>query len=152
MTPAQLSALKADIQANYAADLANGRYNFIAEAYNVLATPDFYVWRTSMSSAELKNNIVWTELVAATQGKRDVCTILLNEGSVNPSDDNVRAAFVEIFGAGGTSTSQLAAAAKRKANKVEKMFAVGTGTEGDPAKLVFEGTVSGADVIFAMGT
>jgi len=68
---------------------------------------------------------------------------------VNPSDLNIRAAFSEIFGA-GTSTTQLAAAAKRLVTKGEKLFATGTGSEVSPGLLTFEGNISPQDVYEAM--
>ena len=148
MTPAQLTALKADIQANHAAAWAAGQVNVIAEAYNAVASPDFYVWRTSISPAEVKQNTVWTELIALSQGARDTYRFLM-EGSINAADANVRAAFAAIFSAGDT-LDNLTALAMRKVNVVERMFATGTGSVGDPGLLVFEGSISGSTVYEAM--
>jgi len=153
MTPAQLSALKADIQASFAAEYAAGQYNIIAEAYNALAAPDFYVWKTSLAAKEMhESGYVWSELDALTQAKYNQLSLMLSQGVVNPSKANVRQGFLDIFAGAGFATTRtaLVALAKRKATVAEKLFATGTGSEGSPAELSFEGSVSSQTIMEAM--
>lgn len=78
LTQAQLLVLKNDILADptLAAWAATGRMaQEIADAYNLDASPVWYVWRTAVTSDELYNAIFETngglQLDALTASKRD---------------------------------------------------------------------------------
>ena len=148
----QLATLKAAIQGEsaVAADLAAGAHGAIAAFYNGDST--HIVWRTRLSSAEVYDQVVWTELIGRSVGERDTMQILLQTGSVNPSKTNIRAAFSDIFsGAGGATTrSQLIAAAKRAATRGEALYASGAGTDPSPSVLVVEGQITATNVSDAL--
>ena len=152
MDAAQLATFKADIEANadgtVVAALAAGDSGAIAAWYNLDASPDWTVWRSSLTSAELQKETVWTELIGRSQGERDTYRILLANASVDPSDANIRQAFTDIFsGVGGAATrTALLVAAKRLATNAEKLFSTGTGSNAVPAILGYEGSVSYQDV------
>lgn len=152
MLQSQLTALKADIQANFSAQWAAGQVNLIAESYNANAVPDFIVWKTSLDAPAYRAAITWTEVDALTVSKARIFEWLTGNLSlpINPSDSNVRQGIADCFGAGTTTRSALLAASKRKASRVEKLFATGTGSDATPGTLVFEGRISGSDVIEAM--
>jgi hypothetical protein len=152
MTPTQLTALKADILANHSAQWVAGQVGIIAESYNVQATPDFTVWKTSLSAAEMHKAYVWTEMDTLAQSKYNQLTLMLSQGSVNPSVANVRQGFNDIFTGGalvGTRTA-LIALAKRLVTVGEKLFATGTGSDAVPGELTFEGRVTPQDIYEAM--
>lgn len=174
MTPAQNAAIKADITAN--GDLnsqpANGDGCFeIARLYNLPATPDFYVWRTNVPTAEVFDQVQWAKLTPtdapdgtlawqcrslACQGKQfNLQTILTGREKIDASKPNIRAGFQDALtnvpsSAGGATQpagwNQLQQALSRKATRLEKLLATGTGSQGSPATMGFEGTVNYTDI------
>jgi hypothetical protein len=151
----QLQAIKADISANPDLDSypagSDGSFA-IAYAYNLPATPDFIVWKTLLHEQDIAGQVSaestswsWSAFITRSQGERDGWGRMFNGTySVNPSLPNVRAAFVDIFsGAPGASQrTHLAAMSKRKASRIEKLLASGTGSLAVPATMGFEGNVT----------
>jgi hypothetical protein len=167
LTTAQLQALKADILADVAlAPLFDGNSDksfSIAAAYNANASPDFWVWRTSVSKAEYHNatsvdgttfNWTGTGYITRAQGERDAWNAIFNgTGYANPSLPQVRQAVADIF-SGNTAPApanrtHLLATSRRKANRAEKLFATGTGSAASPATMGYEGSISYNDVLQA---
>jgi hypothetical protein len=160
MTPAQLQTLKADILAN--ADLntnpntSDGNFE-IARLYNLTATPDFWVWKSSLAERECVEqasqdgtSFSWTQYIARTEPERDAWKRLFASGTVNPSLTNVRQGIADIFsGAQAAPTAQrahLLATARRKATRAEKLFSTGTGSTASPAVTSLEFGVTAAEV------
>lgn len=162
LTPNQLSSLKADILADpvLAAQFESpdGRFA-IAVAYNVVAGPDYWVWKTYVT----KNDVVsstsvdgttfnWTGngFITRSAGEIAAWENLFNaSGSINPSLANVRQAFADIFsGAGNAAANRthLLAIGRRKATRAEKLFASGSGSTGSPSTMGFEGVLTNADI------
>lgn len=158
MTPAQLSAFKTAIFAETDPSIVAARQAFetgtIAAFYNASASPSFTVWKTSVPLADVVANVDGTELVGLTAIKLAAYQCLLLAGSVNPSKANVQAAFNQVFSSAGGATTRplLLALWKRFANRVEKVFATGTGSDASPATLTFEGAVSNDDVAAALNS
>ncbi len=147
LTSAQLLLVKNDIAANQ--DLSSKANNAdgndaIASAYNLLASPDFWVFRTAVKVDEIGDAIDATELVGLTTGKLTQLQTLLLFGSIDASKLNRRTAFDQIFSASsGTLTRPaLAVIWRRKATRLEKVLATGTGSTGSPATMGLEGSVS----------
>ncbi len=69
MTSAQLAALKTDILADPTLSqldhTSEAGYEQIAAAYNVLATPDYFVYRSNVPIDEIFNAITWKSLTPA---------------------------------------------------------------------------------------
>lgn len=163
MTAAQLATLKSVILANQtwaALPLTSGAALQIATDLNAVASPDFWVWRSSVSKGELTNSTSvdgttfnWTGagFITRAQGERDAWRELFDQsGNVNASLSQVRQAFSDIF-SGATAPApanrtHLSTVARRKATLAEKSFATGTGSTASPALMGFEGTVTSADV------
>lgn len=162
MTPNQLATLKADILADPAlAPLAgspDGRFA-IAAAYNVTATPDFWVWKTYITKSEVvsatsgdNTTFTWVGngFITRSAGEIAAWENLWNaSGSINAALPQVRQAFSDIFSGTGNAASNrahLAAIARRKATRGEKLLAGGSGSTGSPATMGFEGAVTAADV------
>jgi hypothetical protein len=167
VTNIQLTTLKADILAaqdlSLLAGTPDGRYE-IARLYTLPATPDFWVWRSSVSKEEFTGStgpdgttFNWTGagFITRSQGERDAWRELFSvTGHVNPSLANVRQAVADIF-SGNTAPApanrtHLLAVSRRKALRMEKLFAAGAGTTAAPATAGYEGTVSFADVDAAL--
>ena len=143
LTPAQLATLKTWLTAN-----ASGLQDeAAANLLNALASPAFWVWRTSVTKSELVNStsvdgttFAWTGtgFITRSVGERDAWRELFNGvQSINPSLPNVRQAFTDIF-SGATAPApanrtHLATVSRRRATVAEQLFATGTGSTASPA-------------------
>lgn len=157
VTIAQMQAMKADI-------LADGTLNaqpntpegnaVVAALYNATATPDFWVWKSGVSKTDLTNSIgpdgttfAWTGNGFITRSVGELTAwqeIFDAQGMTNPSLANVRQAFADIFsGAGNAAANRthLLAVARRRATRLEKLLATGTGSTGSPATMGYEGRI-----------
>jgi hypothetical protein len=144
LTASQLQSLKADLDANFPATPDEEA----AAAYNQPAAPEFWVWKTRVTRAELVSDpsvdgttFAWTGtgFITRNQGERDAFNALLAPGFVNPSLANVRQAFQDIF-SGGTAPApanrtHLATVSRMKASRAQKLFATGTGSTASPATM-----------------
>ena len=162
LTTTQLVALKADILADPAfTSIPNNEDGAvtIANAYNLPAALDFWVWRTRVSQEEIvgvttPDNTVWswTIYIGRSQGERDGWReMFADTGAINFSRLNVRQGLQDIFsGAGGLAQrTHLLATGRRKSTRAEKLFAAGTGSTASPATLSVEGSLSYQDVLTA---
>lgn len=155
MTQAQLTALKNDIAAdpvlsakpqNSDGDLA------IAQAYNLLASPDYWVWASTVVLADIIKDpgFDWTRVDNLSVGKARIWEWLFQLGSINAGVANVRTAIDTVWVGTQADLSVRAvvyAACRRKATRAEKLFkTAGTGTTADPALMGFEGVITGQDV------
>lgn len=153
LTTAQLQTLKTFINTNptwAAYPVTQGYAAIIADALNVKASPSFTVWRTSVPLDEvMRNGMDWTRVDNLSVGKARIWDWLSRLGTLNPSQPNVRAGIDATWV--GTAADLAVRAAvylhcKRFATIAEKLFATGTGSDADPATLVFEGSMSADDV------
>jgi hypothetical protein len=167
LTSAQLTALATDInaQGSLAAARTGKDATIIANFYNATASPDFWVWRTSVSKAEYYQStsidgtvfsMVGTGFITRSQGERDAWRDLFDaQGNANPSLPQMRQAVADIF-SGATAPApanrtHLLTVSRRKAKVGEKLFAVGTGSTAVPATMAVEGNLTAEDVQQAMG-
>lgn len=155
LTPAQKATLLADIQANPEATTlhTDGNLDGLANYYNSLASPDFIVWKSTLSRHEILTQVSSTgtqfqwaagAYITRSQGERDAFREMFNDtGTVNPAQATMQAAFADIFsGTGGAGNrAHILAMSKRKASRIEKVFATGTGTDAAPATMTIEGPV-----------
>jgi hypothetical protein len=150
----QLATVKADILANptLSAYWDNKNPAAIAAAYNVQTTPSFYVWKTSVSPEEYIEATVWTEVDALTVGKARIWEWVTKgqTAALNPSKANIRQGLADCWASNTTTRTNLLTAGKRLANNIEKLLASGTGTEGTPATMTFEGQIQWSDINAAM--
>jgi len=160
LTPEQKTALAADV-ANDPAFAAlphnsDGAYA-VAQAYQLLAVPDYIVWKSSVSQDDImQNGFDWTRVDNLSVGKSRIWEWMFNNQNrqCNPSKINVRAGIDATWV--GTAADLAVRAAvyghcKRKANRAEKLFATGTGTDASPATMAFEGSMSYNEVQEALG-
>lgn len=154
LTPAQLATLKADIAAN--PDLASQPMNSdgdfeIARLLNLDATPTFFAWRSAVPMDEImQNGFDWTRVDNLTVGKARIWDWMRGTGTINPSQANVRAGILAVFGTAGdlSMRQSIFGHCQRPATRLEKLLAVSgngtTVTEGGigPATLGYEGSIS----------
>lgn len=157
LTDPQLATLKAEILADpvLAAKPNNSDGNFdIAAAFNLNASPDFYVWRSSVTTDEIMlNGFDWTRVDNLTVGKSRIWEWMTSLDRINPAQANVRAGVLAVFSAAGDLANRVAVFthSQRRATRAEKLFATGAGTSTTdqgvgPAVMVFEGQLSYADI------
>ena len=169
-TPAQQAIVKADILAN--SDLnskpntCDGGYA-IALLYNVAAVPDYWVWRTSVSKEECVSvpstdadgvtvrNFIWTGngFITRSVGEQTAWSDLFSgSDGANASRPNTRQGFADVFtgtGNAANNRTHLLNVFRRKATRLEKLLATGTGTPAAPALMTWEGAVTFSDVCLA---
>lgn len=155
LTPAQLTALAADITADPTLSAkpnnSDGAFD-IAAAYNLPASPSFVVWRTSVTTDEIMNNgFVWTVVDGLTAGKARIWDWMTRLGTINPAKANIRQGLTDAFGSGTAMATAITPHLKRNATRAEKLFASGTGSDASPATMTFEGNLSYFDVLQARG-
>lgn len=172
LSTAQLQTLKADLAANANTVLVggvataisavprNGDTAFaVAAWYNLAASPDFWVWKSSVSKGELVQvtsvdgtNFNWSGngFITRSAGEQAAWREIFNgTGACNPSLPNVRQAFADIFSGTGNAAANrthLLAIARRKASAAEKLFTTGTGSTGSPGVMGPEGGLSVTNV------
>ena len=144
LSTAQLQALKTWVIAN-----ASGVFDqATANTLNAIASPDFWVWRTSVTKAECVQtasvdgttfNWVGNGFITRSVGEQTAWRELFNHTeSVNPSLANVRQAFADIFSGTGNAAANrthLLTIARRKATLGEKTLGNGTGSTANPATM-----------------
>ncbi len=153
MTPEQLLTLKAALIADTNITDLKTAHDTQGIADYLCGQSTFIVTKTALSRHDILTGksdegttFTWTggAYITRSQGERDAFREIFNStGSVNPSIGSIQAAFADIFsGAGGaTHRAHISAMSKRKANRLEKIFATGTGTLASPGTLVVEGEV-----------
>ena len=156
LTDSQLLTLKSAIAAEtdpeFVALRTAGSTGLMAEWFNADST--FVVWKTSVSVQAVGQALNSSEVAGLTTANTSRLQVLqqYSGGSFNPSLADTRSGFDSIFsGASGALTrAALLVLWKRKATRAEKIFATGTGTDGVPGALVFEGRIVEYDVVRAL--
>lgn len=158
LTPSQKTTLKAHILAtsdlNELPNSSDGNFE-LAVRLNQPASPDYYVWKTSLEVSEvMQNGIDWTRVDNLTVGKARIIDWMMRTGTLNPSKATVRAGFNAAFTAQADEATRLSifGHCQRLASRVEKLLvASGSGTTTDddgvgPSTMGFVGPISGDDV------
>jgi hypothetical protein len=167
MTPAQQATVKADIENTPALNAFpnNSDGNLaIAQLYNAAASPDFWVWRNAVAKHEVVGQLsrtgtsfVWAGngFITRSAGELECFNQLFNSSLIcDPSQANVRQAFADIFSGAGNAAlnrTHLDVVSRRKASRIEKLLATGSGldTTAGAGTMGFVGSVSGNDIDLA---
>lgn len=154
MTPAQTATLKAALLADpaLAQYITDYRDDLIRDYYNEPASPAYIVWRTAVTQDEIMlNGFDWARVDNLSAGKARVWVWMFDNQakSFNPSKANVRAGIDQTWV--GTAPDLAVRAAvyvhcKRACNRVERLFATGTGSDAVPGLMAFEGEITTSDV------
>lgn len=153
LTNTQLLVLKTAILAEtdptfVAFRTANDRPS-MANWYNGMST--VVVWRTSVSKADIMTSAAfdWTRVDNLSVGKARIWDQMFSVGNINPAAANIRAGIDATWV--GTAADLAVRAAvyvqcKRFASRLEKLYAVGSGTDASPSVMGFEGTVDSSHI------
>ena len=149
LTPQQFATVKAAILADpVLGPLTSGPgtdYAGIAAAMSALASPDFIVWKSSIPTASIGTTISYVALAAMTSANLTQLQVFLQLNmSSFPPTTGIRSFFSTTFsgalgGEGQLTRDAMEALYRRKATRVEKLLATGTGTTVSPATLTYEG-------------
>jgi len=157
--------LKTDItvthQTEFATAVTARNYQAIADAYNAVVTPTYWVWRTSLTPKEIYEKTSdtsatwsWTTYKGQTQQERDSWRDMMQPNLLNPSLKQTRDGWLAIFGGAGASQIQvnfLLAISRRAALRAEALFATGgDGSTATPSTMSYEGTITYKDVNHAL--
>jgi hypothetical protein len=154
MTPAQLQTLRTAIDAEtdpaFVTARTLGQTSLMAGFYN--SDSAFVVRRSRVASSEIGPVLNYVAVSSLTVANRDRATVFLtlNPESFQPTAD-VEAYWDSTFGGalggqGQATRDALVALWRRAATRGEALYATGTGTAATPGTLVFEGTISDANI------
>ena len=151
LTTEQLGTLKTYLAANHSA-LQDEE---AAAAMNAVASPDFTVWKPSVSDAEImQNGFNWTRVDNLSVGKARIWDWMFRFGTINPTNTNIRAGIDAVW-VGTQADLDVRAAVyvhcKRLATFAEKLFAAGTGSDAVPATMTASGLLTAQNVGNARG-
>lgn len=164
LTQSQLAAIKsfidADGELSVVPNTTDGA-DAIAQVLNAVRSPEYWVWRTSVTKHEYTRQVSqdgtvfsWSVYIGRSQGERDGWREMFNtRESVDPSQANVRQGFADIFsGAGGAAQrTHMTAVSRRRASVVEWILRTNTaaGTSGAPDNMGAEGPITYQEVYAA---
>ena len=152
MTTEQMQTLAAHIRANtdpvIVAALAGRNDNAITDWYNTATTTKG--WQTSVGREVLFGSLNLTTYDGLTAGKRDSFRLIFDSAPVDFTNDKIRAAIVDIFGA--VDEAVMLSAGTVFINRVEEVFGGASATSGTVTaiKRNFVGTVSLNEVSVAL--
>jgi hypothetical protein len=172
LTTAQLAIVKTamSVDAGLTAELAKAQPDIQVITDRMNAASAFNVWKTTTAASDISDAITWANYtpgnpaagagqdfinwVAQCALKRDNLWVLLTlngSGLVSTGKHNIQAGLQDALvgipsGASGASRAggwpAVQLVIQRAANRVEALFATGTGTTVAPGDLVFEGTIT----------
>lgn len=175
LTPTQLATLKADIAADGTLStqpLTVDGAIVVAAAYNITASPDFWVWQTTISEATITQQASvdgttwsWPAYIARSLNEIEGWKRIMSGITYvcKPSLTSVRQGFSDIF-SGNTSLAvaqrtHLLTICRRKATRFEQLFATTSvappttsgnlGATTNVATMTAEGPLSASDVYAA---
>lgn len=163
LTVPQLDVLAADIAAQpilAALPKNSDSAVLIADVYNAIASPVYWVYKTSLREDEVYEQTSsdgttwsWTTFMAQTVTERETWALMFRRGTINPALPQARTGITQIFGGSTapvvTQRTHLTALFRRRATVGEKLLIVpasGAGTTASPATMGFEGALRGWDV------
>jgi len=146
------TAIRASTDQRVIDAVATGNVNAIWPIYNEPSA--FTVWRSTIDVDEYRTAIVWTEVAdaAMTIAKARIWEWMTSNMSLPlyTASATVRTGLADCWGATTVTRANLLVMAKRYANKVEVLFATGTGTVATPGSLGWEGTATLDMVTYAL--
>jgi len=164
MTSVQLATLKTDVQADSALNALPHTADsalVIAATYDLVASPDYWVWRTSVTRADIYDTVDfeggswdWTTYKNQSVTEQNAWTQIFMGDRANFAQANVRAGVNAIFTGTGAPAAQRAhclSVGRRKGTRYEKLFATGAGSTAAPSVMALESPLSPQDVMQAMG-
>jgi hypothetical protein len=133
-----------------------------AVAYNVLASPDYWVWRTAVTEDTLLNevspdgttfNFQGNGFITRSAGEHATWARMFGiRGTINPSLPHVRGALADILsgiGNAAANRTHCLAHGRRLASRIEHLLATGAGSTSTPATMGYEGPITWPEILEA---
>lgn len=155
LKPAQrtklLTAIAADPALSTIPKTNDGAFT-MAQLLNADSNPAFIVWKTRYTPLEIRTAITEsaTQLDNLTGSKRQ-SLLWWADGTYDMGKTSTRAAITDFTTGFASLQNAILDGGKRTATKLEAICATGTGSQADPGKLTFEGSISYQDVFEARG-
>jgi hypothetical protein len=174
LTEAQYTALGTDVTVAGAAEFGctgtapdatcTASDQAIADAYNVNAAVDCWVWRTNVSKGDIYfltsvdgTAWSWATYINQNAGEKAGWAEMFYLNTANFALPNVQAAVTNIFGGAGAPATQrthINTIARRKTKRGEKLFKLDSGTgittgncsTATPSTMTFEGDIRRIDI------
>jgi hypothetical protein len=135
LTPAQLQTLKTAINADPALSVypmnSDGYFDLANKLNNETSVPDFWVWRTSVSRADIYNTQDfaglfwdWSTYKGQSVTEQGSWVQMFMGDQANFEATNFRAGLSNIFGAANAQTAHCFSVGRKKATRIEKIFGV----------------------------
>lgn len=172
------TAINAETDAAFVALRQANDEQGMADWYNATTSPAWYAWRPITPVAEVLNAISWANLTPADaangttlftnlalvcqtkqlnlqiilQGQQQIATGKLNvRQGLSDALQNVPAgASGALVDAGWAGANKVKAVINRAVNRVERLFASGTGTTAVPGEVRFEGEINAQTISDAL--
>lgn len=138
LTKAQRTTLKAFIEAdpvlNAYPNTADGNWD-LALVLEGRAVPDFICWKATLDTTEvMENGFVWSAVDSLTVGKARIWEWMKDsKNPLSPAKANIRQGIKDAFGVGTPIYESVMVHCKEPCSIIEKVFAVGNGTDASPA-------------------
>lgn len=151
LTIAQLGLLNSDARSRPELEqfIVDGQDNKIADFYNT-ADGQVKAWRTNMTRNDLFDAMNIAQFDALSAGKRDAWKLMLDQGSVDPSRNRIRAAVIDIWPA--AQATNILTAMTENARRIEVLIGGAAVADGGVTALrrTFSGSISDAEVALAL--
>lgn len=160
LTPAQLTTLKAAILAEtdpaFVVARTDGNNEGMLAFFNAIASPAYIVWSNRLTRKQATAlGFDWTQVDNLTNGQARIWDGLFDneERSIDCTDAGQRAGLSEAWR--GTAAKVAVGTfvlgqGKRSALRIERLFAVGSGTLVSPSTPAYVGELSGNDLLLAL--
>ncbi len=174
LTDAQYTALGIDVTVTNAAEfgctgtppnaVCTSDDQTIANAYNLNAAADCWVWRTNVSKGDIyfqtsvdATTWSWATFINQTAGEKSGWVEMFYNNTVNFALPNVQTSITTIFGGTGAPATQrthIYTIARKKTKRGEKLFKLDSGTgittgncsTTTPSTMTFEGDIRRIDI------
>jgi hypothetical protein len=160
LNEAQLVTLKQNLTASpdMATFVAEGNTTAIAAAYNTVAVPEFWAWRTTLSKYAIYSQTSptgstwsWAQFKGLTVQEQATWLEMFQgeSATTNYALPNIRAGVTELFAGAPANVAQkthIDALGRRLVTRAERLYVTGTGTPEAPGLLGWEGPLTYGDV------
>lgn len=146
LTEVQLASLKALIVGNPTfnayPNTPDGAYDLAALLNTGTASPTFWIWRTSVSRAQVYNEVgpdgttwSWSTYKSQAAVEQNTWVQMFMGDTADFTQANFRAGVAAIFSGSAPANAQrdhVLGVGRRQATHIEKLFATGTGSTASP--------------------
>jgi hypothetical protein len=134
LSASQLLVLKTDITVTKSAIVyegqtllqwwTSGNNHEISEFYQLIASPQVDLWIPTVGKTELINSLVGQDFLNLTIAQQNLWFVMTQPENCDTTLSRVRQNFVDIFGGGSATTTNLLSAVRRPGSYGEELFSI----------------------------